>query len=408
MRETLQKIALAAFVCALLILGCTKTTQPSPTSKSWVKSPRPMESYLHNEENQEDDNMQKTLYKFSQAFKEVVKSDPALRRMVVEMARQNAYGEVKYEELIKTSSKFAEVLPKYFNVGSRTSNLDSLFQELISTMTYLNVDYYPSLVIPNIENITEYSPAVVAVGMGTEAEGYGDNEIPGQLVEDDNHITDIFVGEHDAYAATYPIFIITTATDAVDPEAEDENRIVEPNQTNSQNRTEEVNSNVQMRWSAYQIKNGYHYEANGDIDLYHMVVVHKFNFATSEAINPFGGVEARIDDHIKRADVNNSKIFSGTLKLIDILGSIPSTTATASPHASMSTFEFDWYTSRKPIGCFAQATSNAKVKMTYANEWYMQDIGDCHYLYADPSNQPIGTDVGFSNNKSMFKIRRIQ
>jgi hypothetical protein len=352
----------------------------------------------------EDANMNDQLYMLLEGLKDVVANPSLLSGIYGEISHAPGH-EIAYGELIGLNSDYKtkineRIRPQYF--PGVTSSFDC-YTHIDDQMIYKGLDYYPNLSILNYDTANLALNPIICMGANVDD---ADN-IFGFALGLNNTFTSVVITEQMATYGSVPVIIINNGTGEIDNSADSLTTTTSPGII-------PTSSSSQYEWDEWLIQAGYRYESGGPTnksEVNFIVTIHNntSTFVNSSAGFPSGERRGHVAD-VWENDINNSAWNSSPNPPTLFSQTLSSTYTTSYPYAYITTYEFDWYASKKTVRWCLDNDTNFLVsvyhecKMKYANEWYTNDVCEYNLTSFMPS---VNSVAGWGGWKSTFRLKRI-
>jgi hypothetical protein len=333
-------------------------------------------------------------------------TDESLMNIIYNEAATSPNHEVKYSKLISIDGRFRSLLNTYLKAnGINPKPGEDSYQLIVDSMEYKGVDYYPNIVVSNIDVADKSNMPIIAIGVEVD-----DNDgILGYKIHKDGKVTSLTVSEHEGFTSKEPIIIINNGTDHVE-HTDDPLSYVTPAPPPSPQGTHPSD----YFWYGWKINPGYRYEGGccRKSELRFAVTMHdNNNYYNTGVFGDFPQGEYRDEiAKVSASDINNGNwnysTSNGTALFVNIFSAA---NTTAYPYAYITTFEYDWYASGKVVDwCFLNVPSFGilkyhSCKMKYSNEWYHNTLCQFNLTMFMPGLNYI---AGYGGYKSTYQLKR--
>lgn len=393
-------VALALSASVFLFTGCDKEsiTQAEPTLETNGLN---VPELLTDKDDPENDKVNKVLYVFAHAVKDLSTDSEILALLKGEMKKdKKGYG-VSLRRLAAENERFgaqlAVKLEKYLGqphlAGLKAEMQEktgqALIEQLSAALLCREKVYEP--VIHTLQQETELSfrnqDVVVAIGQEVN-----DND---EILAYRNGSSTPFLLSEAAALASSDLIIFVGPGDIPENSTglSGNGEIMAPNSTASM---VEFRNGIDIDVDQHQIKAGHRYEDDNNSEVHSWVW---YFFPTLPNVSGFGDWQDFDPRSIHKNNIDASTIFTNPLNGFHV--------GENSFHDGIfvffGTWEKDWYASGKTVTnpCSSNPVHSVKVNMKFSHEWYFFDCGRANQLWPT-----AGTIRTFENQKCMFKLRR--
>ncbi|MBE2209091.1 MAG: hypothetical protein IAE84_15980 [Saprospiraceae bacterium] len=393
-------VVLALSTSVFLFTGCDKEslTQAEPTPETNGLN---VPELLTDKDDPENDKVNKVLYVFAHAVKDLSTDSEILALLKGEMKKdKKGYG-VSLRRLAAENERFgtqlAVKLEKYLDhphlAGLKAEMQEktgqALIEQLSAALLCREKVYEP--VIHTLQQETELSfrnqDVVVAIGQEVN-----DND---EILAYRNGSSTPFLLSEAAALASNDLIIFVGPGDIPENSTglSGSGEITAPNSTASM---VEFRNDIDIDVDQHQIKAGHRYEDDNYSEVSSWAV-----FFFPSVTNPIGSSDWQ---DFKSRSIHKNNIDASTIFINPLNGfHIGENPFLDGVFVFFGTWEYDWYASLKFIQnpCSSNHHHQTNVRMKFSHEWYFIDCGRANQLWPT-----AGTNRTFENEKCMFKLRR--
>ncbi len=388
-------VLLLAFTSVFLFTGCDKEsiTQVEPMLETVeTRNELRVPELLADKDDPENDKVNKVLYVFAHAVKDLSTDSEILALLKDEMKKdKKGYG-LSLRQLAVENERFgvqlASKLEKYLGephlaelkteMQGKTGH--ALTKQLSAALLCRGKVYEP--VVHTLRQETELSFRSQDVVVAIAQEMNDNDEV---LAYRNGSSTPFLLSEAAALASNDLIIFVGPGDITYELEEDDI-------QGESLFGLVEFGSNLKLERFRMQIKNGFHFEDDNTSEIRGWYVISHLD---DNSIL----VQRQLDfDNVSRSNINRSTLF----REIQLLGIYNTSSLYTSHKSFIGAYEYDWYASKKTItnDC---APYNAKVKMKFSHEFYFKTCGITFLGELLPPNFSAGNE--FENEKCRFGFR---